>query len=70
MSERSYWRITYLPAFTGAGVCEWVFKGTEAELNKYLNENHACGCEDCKSKDWWETAQSCEYIVEWVKDED
>lgn len=64
MDERYYWRITYLPAFAGSGECEWVFKGTHSELNKYLLEKHGCSCEDCKGKDWWETAQSREYIVE------
>lgn len=70
MNDRKYWRITYLPSFTGAGVCEWVFKGTDEELGKYLNDTHGCNCEDCRGKDWWDTAQSCEFLIEDASEDD
>jgi len=70
MQERKYWRITYLPASSYPRVVEWVFHGTEQELGDYLYAEHSCKCEDCKGKPWWDTAQSCEYIVEEVVEDE
>lgn len=64
VADRRLWRISYLPTMD-IGVCEWLFKGTGRELHEYLMENHSCSCEDCMSCDnWWDTAQSAEYIIE------
>ena len=68
--KRTYWRITYLPSFEGAGECAWTFKGTEAELEQYLLDKHGCSCANCKGESWWDTARSCEYIVEEEKEDD
>lgn len=69
MSNHKYWRITYLPAFQGPGECEWVFKGSEDDLANYLNEKHSCGCEYCsKESNWFNTANSAEYIIEEVNE--
>ncbi len=58
------WRITYLPYKPFPGVREWVFEGSEFDLNVYLQKNHSCGCPDCVNMDWWQTATACEYNVE------
>lgn len=69
MSEHKYWRITYLPSMKCPGECEWVYKGTEEDLAKYLKENHSCNCEDCSTKDsWFDTPNSAEYIIEELED--
>lgn len=60
----SLWLITYLPASDSPGVRQWVFEGSEDDLYDYLDDNHSCPCPNCRGKDWWETAQACEYIVE------
>lgn len=59
----SLWLITYLPQRIDGGV-QWVFEGDEESLNRYLNDQHSCPCSDCRGKDWWKTAQACEYMVE------
>lgn len=59
------WVIEYLPKddmFGGEN--KWTFIGTKEELNKHLNENFSCVCEDCVGKDWWESNISSEFIVE------
>ena len=63
MEEIKYWEISYLP-MKDSGEIGWVYSGTESQLNQYLLDNHGCNCADCIGKDWWDTAQSCEYIVE------
>jgi hypothetical protein len=71
MQERKYWRITYLPASSYPRVVEWVFHGTEQERDDYLLCQHSCSCEDCQVKEsWWDTAQSCEYIVEEIVEDE
>ena len=67
MEELKYWRISYLPATSSGSVVEWTFFGTKKELDEHLNLNHCCGCEGCKGKDWWDTPQSAEYIIEEVE---
>lgn len=64
-----YWRITYLPSDVDVGCVEWVFRGSESDLNEYLNEYHACNCTDCRDKDWWDTPQSAEYYIEEITEE-
>lgn len=66
MSEEGgkYWRIDFLPSTKSGQEVSWVFYGTKKELDTYLNEKHSCKCPGCSGKDWWETAQSAEYIVE------
>lgn len=57
------WRITYLPLSLHPRVTEWVFQGSEFDLNEYLANNHGCPCPDCKDMDWHESAQACEYEI-------
>ena len=64
-----YWRITYLPYDVDVGCVEWVFRGSEFDLNEYLNKEHSCPCSDCKDVDWWESAQSEEYYIEEITEE-
>lgn len=66
--QRKLWKISYIPATIKAQEIEWVYKGTEAELDQYLNTNHSCKCEDCKDVEFYESAQSCEYHIEELKD--
>lgn len=69
--KSQYWRITYCPSFDGPGVLEWVFKGNEEQLNKYLFDAHSCGCAECsKETNWWRTAQACEYDIHEIIDEE
>lgn len=65
----SLWRISYLPHSTRPMVVEWVFKGTKEDLDKYLQDNHSCSCEYCREKDWWDSAEACEYLVEEITEE-
>lgn len=58
------WRITYLPVTEIPGCVEWVFQGSEFELDEYLQKYHSCNCTDCKDVYWWNTPQACEYNVE------
>ncbi len=67
--EVKYFRISYLPVQTKPGVIEWVFQGTDKDLYQYLQEYHSCKCEGCHGKNWYDTAQSCEYIIEDITEE-
>lgn len=64
------WRISYLPRTESPGVVEWVFHGSEFELDEYLQKNHSCECPDCKDVYWWDSAQACEYQVEEIVEEE
>ena len=66
---RKRWNISYMPAFTGPGLTDWTFKGTESELDKYLNENHCCSCGQCIGVPFDEQISSSEYFIEELKDE-
>jgi len=70
MSERKYWKISYLPAPSSAKEVGWEFYGTEQELGDYLFEKHSCFCSDCRGKPWWSTAQSAEYLVEEILEDE
>lgn len=65
-----YYRITYIPSFKGTGVCEYIVKtNSDEEFNQWLLKNCGCTCPDCKvATDWWETASSCEYIIEEIEE--
>lgn len=58
------WKITYLPYSEHRIEKEWVFRGSEFELDEYLQKNHGCGCPDCADMYWWHSAEACEYLVE------
>lgn len=64
------WSVEYLPSTKSGREVGWVFYGTKDELDAYLNEKHSCKCEDCARKDWWDSAQSAEYIVEEIVDDE
>jgi len=69
MTERKRWRVIYLPSSSYSREVEWVYYGNESDLAQYLQERHSCSCADCQGKDWWDTAQSAEYIIEEVVDD-
>lgn len=60
------WLITYLP-MKEKGLVQWVFRGSEEDLEAYLDKNHSCRCSDCKNVSWWKSAQACEYLVEEIE---
>lgn len=66
---RKQWRISYMPAFTGPGVHEWRFKGTESELDTFVNENFSCACPSCYGHDFWDQPQSAEYFIEPINED-
>lgn len=69
--KEQYWKIEYLPSFNGSGVFIWIFKGTEKELDKYLNENHMCKCVSCLHyTNFFDSPSSAEYLVTEIKEED
>lgn len=59
-----------MPAFTGPGLTDWTFKGTESELEKYLDENHSCACPSCVHVPFYKQIASAEYFIEELNDED
>lgn len=70
-SLRSYWNVSYMPGFDGPGIIEFVFKGTEEELNDYMNTHHSCSCCDYDEEgnyisDWFSKQISGEYLIEKV----
>lgn len=68
--SRKLWHISYMPAFTGPGLTDWTFKGTESELEKYLDKNHSCACPACIHVPFYKQIASAEYFIEELNDED
>lgn len=70
MSDK-FWKIEYMPSFDGPGIIQWVFKGSEQELYKYLWENHRCKGNCCSLYTNFESSPiASAYLIDEIKESD
>lgn len=60
------WLINHL---AGNKLRDFVFEGSEYELEKFMNKEFSCGCEDCRGLPFFSTYEACEWGIEDVTDE-
>lgn len=65
------WKVTYLPVIPTKGIIQFIYQGSESDLESYMDENYGCSCEECMSyESFFDSPSSAEYMIEEInKDE-